>query len=248
MSEQKQEEVPHPSREHYLKAKTRKVTLAGFWGDGFNPDWLVLRDFSQISIFEPHPNLLLVKFSYWLTFRWGHSMIICTFQMATLLLLPLAISEDWNVLWKIAYTRHKMEAEDMVEELCSSMLAKWKTTNLLTARTGWPLRLLVIGALYIIYKHSNCWNRLVTEVVGHRGTPQWLKEISDSSQHQHAYSKVEILNIDETSDTWSYMWNYGKYSMCKIDSQRYINGSRSSQTVTTQPPIWTKFQHVHLRY
>ena len=37
--------------------------------------------------------------------------------MAPLLLLSLAISEDWNVLWETAYTRHKMEAEDKMEEL-----------------------------------------------------------------------------------------------------------------------------------
>ena len=30
-SAQQQEEVPHPSRGHYLKANPRKVTLAGVW-------------------------------------------------------------------------------------------------------------------------------------------------------------------------------------------------------------------------
>ena len=59
---------------------------------------------------------MLVKFFYQLTFEWGHSIIICTFQMGTLLLLFLAISEDWNVLQEIAYTRHKMEAEDKMED------------------------------------------------------------------------------------------------------------------------------------
>ena len=58
---------------------------------------------------------MLVKFSYRLTFRWGHSTITSSFQMATLLLLPLAISEDWNVLQEIAYTRHKMEVNKMEE-------------------------------------------------------------------------------------------------------------------------------------
>ena len=29
-SEQQQKEVPQPSKEHYLRTKTRKVTLAGF--------------------------------------------------------------------------------------------------------------------------------------------------------------------------------------------------------------------------
>ena len=44
-------------------------------------------------------------------------MVICTLQMATLLLLPLAISEDWKVVQETAYTRHKMEVEDKMEEL-----------------------------------------------------------------------------------------------------------------------------------
>ena len=41
-----------------------------------------------------------------MTFEWGHSVVVYTFQMATLLILSLAISEE------IAYTQRKMEAED----------------------------------------------------------------------------------------------------------------------------------------
>ena len=85
------------------------------WGDGFKPEWLMSKGLFRNFIFELC--LLLVKFLYLLTFRWVHSTILCTFQMATLLLLPLAISKDWNVLRKTAYTRHKMEAEDKMEEL-----------------------------------------------------------------------------------------------------------------------------------
>ena len=37
--------------------------------------------------------------------------------MATLLLLPLAFSEDWNVLREVAYIWHKIETEEKMEEL-----------------------------------------------------------------------------------------------------------------------------------
>ena len=83
--------------------------------DGFNPDLLMSMDFSEILFLN-----LACCLSHFLT-GWpsvGDILwLSSTLQMATLFLLPLVISEDWNVLWEIAYTRHKMEAEDKMEEL-----------------------------------------------------------------------------------------------------------------------------------
>ena len=91
--QQQQEEVPCPSRGHYLKAKPRKVTLAEC---GVTSSVLIgscLGTFPKFY-FRTSP------FACRLTFGWGHSEVICTLQVATLLLLPLAISEDWNSLHK----------------------------------------------------------------------------------------------------------------------------------------------------
>ena len=116
-----------PSRGHYLKAKTRKVTLAGCGVIGSILIDSYLRTFQKFYIQTlPVACQVFLLADQW----WGHSVVICTFQMATLFILVLAISEDWNVLWGIVYTRHKMGAENKMEELwffiplCSSNYSK----------------------------------------------------------------------------------------------------------------------------